>query len=464
MTQQNARIKLEGQEAIGLWQKGKDEWNNWVKENPDADVSFESVDFSKYRTRKEPFIRFHSYNFPKGNVNFNYATFGDGNVMFGDATFDDGNVSFSSAIFGDGDVSFSSTTFGNGGIFFNGATFGSGNLSFGCVNFGDGDVLFDGVNFSKTIVSFDRATFGDGWVLFANTVFGAEYVGFNNVNFGDGYISFEGATFSGKTVSFARATFGYGSLHFLKTKFLNETITFSPCKFKGQVIFDSCEFTDNFNQLTFQNAQFEDALSLQNINVPCPIDFRNTKLSNQLSLDGLTCRLNRKREKGFEIIEDKEDIHRFTRLKELAESNKAHEQAMAFHADEQRAKRWVKTGFFGSLMDMVFSEASNYGQSVMRPAFYFIISILIFASLYCGMADKEHQHPNEKVSLVLTVSLANSVPFLSINKNTKEYLLPKLFDKPKLHKKLYWLMGTQALISMMLLFLIGLGLRNRFRI
>ena len=464
MTEEKTRIKLEGQKAINLWQKGKDEWNQWVKENPEADVSFEGVGFSKYRTKDRPVISFENFNFPKGYVDYSKTTFGAGEVNFNNATFGGGKVDFSNVTFGDGNTCFIRVTFGTGKVDFNHAKFGNGGVSFYKVSFGDGDVNFRYTSFGAGEVNFNFASFGDGYVSFGHATFNDGGVTFEGTTFGDGRLFFEGTTFGEGTVNFANATFGVGVLAFHQTTFHSKAITFTPCKFKGQVIFDNCEFTDNLKEFTFQNAQFEDALTLQNMNVPCPIDFRNTKLSNQLSLDGLTCRLNRKREKGFEIIEDKEDIHRFTRLKELAESNKAHEQAMAFHADEQRAKRWVKTGFFGSLMDMVFSEASNYGQSVMRPAFYFITSILIFASLYCGMADKEHQHPNEKVSLVLTVSLANSVPFLSINKNTKEYLLPKLFDKPKLHKKLYWLMGTQALISMMLLFLIGLGLRNRFRI
>ena len=81
------RIKLAGEEAIGLWKQGKEAWNLWVKEHPEAEIDFNYVDFGPYRNdphchvpaHEWPFAWFH---FPKGAVNFFNAQFGDGRVSF----------------------------------------------------------------------------------------------------------------------------------------------------------------------------------------------------------------------------------------------------------------------------------------------------------------------------------------------------------------------------------------------
>ena len=55
------RVVLAGQDAIDLWQQGRDVWNAWVAENPVADIDFSGVDFSKYGD-----VSFASFRFPNG--------------------------------------------------------------------------------------------------------------------------------------------------------------------------------------------------------------------------------------------------------------------------------------------------------------------------------------------------------------------------------------------------------------
>ncbi|KZN49885.1 hypothetical protein [Pseudoalteromonas luteoviolacea] len=38
--------KLDGDDALLLWLKGKDVWNKWMEQNPKAEVSFEGVKFN----------------------------------------------------------------------------------------------------------------------------------------------------------------------------------------------------------------------------------------------------------------------------------------------------------------------------------------------------------------------------------------------------------------------------------
>ncbi len=46
MADAEERVVLEGQDAIDLWQQGRDAWNAWVAQNPVADIDFSGVDFS----------------------------------------------------------------------------------------------------------------------------------------------------------------------------------------------------------------------------------------------------------------------------------------------------------------------------------------------------------------------------------------------------------------------------------
>ena len=83
---------LAGQDAIDLWQQGADAWNDWVAENPVADVDFSGVDFTKYGG-----VSFEGFRFPKGKKDFSETVFGDGIVGFYGADFGDGDVRFRGA-------------------------------------------------------------------------------------------------------------------------------------------------------------------------------------------------------------------------------------------------------------------------------------------------------------------------------------------------------------------------------
>ena len=76
------RAVLSGQDAIDLWQQGRDVWNAWVAENPVADIDFSGVDFSKYGD-----VSFAGFRFPNGKKDFSETVFGDGDVSFSRATF-----------------------------------------------------------------------------------------------------------------------------------------------------------------------------------------------------------------------------------------------------------------------------------------------------------------------------------------------------------------------------------------
>ncbi len=65
------------------------------------------------------------------------------------------------------------------------------------------------------------------------------------------------------------------------------------------------------------------------------------------------------------MAKDPEDAGRLGRLKEIAEDNKDHEQALYFFGEEMRAKRWQKNRpFLASILDFLYDKVSDYGRSV----------------------------------------------------------------------------------------------------
>jgi hypothetical protein len=78
----NSKVILKKDDVLKLWLQGRDAWNQWVKDNPEADIDFSKVDFSKLRNHPNispndwPFAKFY---FPKGSINFSNTLFGKGN-------------------------------------------------------------------------------------------------------------------------------------------------------------------------------------------------------------------------------------------------------------------------------------------------------------------------------------------------------------------------------------------------
>jgi uncharacterized protein YjbI with pentapeptide repeats len=429
---------LEGSDAIDLWLEGKDEWNKWVKENRVANVSFAGVDFSQYKVTENS-ILFEEYNFPRGKVDFSKANFGNGEVSFSKAVFLEGNINFNSANFGEGSVNFRETTFGKckvsfreasfgkGNISFRGASFGDGNISFQKVSFGDGNVDIHHANFGEGGVNFREATFRDGEIIFTETTFKGK-VDFSKANFEKCKVFFHHASFGKGNVIFREATFGEGQ------------VFFENCTFYGNAEFSNLRACDAVTLFSFRNVSFEKTFTISG-HFSCVVDMVGTKTSHHVELSGLICRLERKPHWILlEKANDEKDAARLRRLKELAEMNKHHEAGLRFHADEMRAKRWHETGKLASILDMLFSTVSNYGQSILRPAMG-LVALTLLASIFPAI-----DLPIENETL--KSALSNSLPFLPASRALESSIASVLHQ----------------LFAFIFIFLIGLGLRNRFRV
>ncbi len=446
MTEVTGKKPLEGDDAINLWlQEGK-AWNEEITKY--SSVDFSGVDFNQYRNQvPHGIISFYGFKFPNDSVDFRCATFGVGDVSFEKAVFGDGGINFVGAIFGDGRVSFEGVTFGDGSVGFFHTTFGNGD-----VNFRD-------------------AKFGKGKVDFRLTTFGKCKVDFRRVRFGDGPVYFTGATFGKGDVVFDYAKCG-------------GPFNFSP------------EEASQVKRLSFYGCTFKGVMIL-NGTYTCVPDLRNTITSSHVDLSGLKIKYNRFawikklgdkmlgwikslpwiKQMGQKLKDKAEkkqqDAAQFCRLKELAEQNRAHDKALDFFADECRVERSLGRPL-RSFLDVVYAFTCRHGRSIGRPVIGLVGSWFAFSWVYasllpwlrpviCSEYSYVHGYEDPKFWDAFLLNIFNSVPFLGFTRYRYEKIFEGVFGlNPSLLD--YMTIGLQSLIAFIFLFLIGLGIRNRFRI
>ncbi len=499
MSKQVSRTTLKGELIIKILMAGRAEWNAFIAEYEEVDVDFSGVDFTEYRNDEDT-LDFANYQFPKkGSVDFSKALFGEGDVSFYEAQFGEGDVSFYEAQFGEGDVSFYEAQFGKGEVDFIEAQFGKGEVDFRKAQFGKGHVSFLGAQFGEGHVQFNETQFGEGHVDFQEAQFGEGDVHFNaaelgegdvdfcgiqfgkgnvgfcltrfgkgdvnfcNARFGEGYVSFSGAQFGEGDVDFRDAQFGEGDVDFIETQFGRGNVSFQAITFKGRVSLRDLVSPEVITALSFQQSSFEKAMDISGNNFTCIPDFTRTFLKHQLVLDRMAW--NNKEDTDAKTV--RYNPERLCRLKELAENNKNHNQALRFHAQEMREKRPQLSGF-DYWLDIAFDRVSEYGQSIAQPGKYLLLLITVYAAFY------------EIVSLIrncsvqacagasslgngLLYSMAQAFPFVSSSRISASESAASLFGED-IPNWIYMLSLSQGLLSFVCLFLIGLGLRNRFRL
>lgn len=459
------KVVLKGDDAIALWKAGKDAWNQWVKDNPKADVSFLGVNFNAHRKASDP-ISFSEYLFPHGDVNFAMAQFGDGNVDFSDAQFDKGTVSFHFAMFGEGDVNFTRTIFGNEQVNFNDTKFGNGNVNFSHAEFRqnkEGYVNFHEASFGTGNINFNGALFHDGYVIFEMARFGKGSVNFDLAQFGNGNVNFNMASFGDGEATFIRTTFGNGSVTFNLAQFGNCRVRFSFAKLDGNFIF-APELIDRCSKLDLSAISVGGVLSLGEFSTSCVIDLRHSKISCPIDLDrvDINYRLESVNWKRwpFRRADNVSDSTCFRRLKKLAKDADDHQRSLDFYAKEMRSSYghsltgWKLAWFFA------YDKISDYGRSLLFPFLYLALFTELFGIIYWWKGTEA----TRSIFDGLIFSLGHAVPLYAGSREARGANAQALFGSiDKIPDYIHVLTVTQGLICGSFLFLIALALRNLFR-
>ena len=344
---------LSDKEAVELWLKGKNAWNEWVLANPKYSIDFGNVDFSGHNL-----VSFEQFHFPDGDVNFRGAQFGEGNVDFMGAQFGEGNVDFSYAQFGEGNVDFQHVSTA-------------------------GNMLFIDTQFGEGLYSFEYAVFG------------------------------------------------------------------------GNVMFTKMGNAQKIKQFSLRYATFKKALA---IDAPkgfnCVVDLVSTNLSCHLDMHNFTCTFQENERYPMRVAKDKKDIGRLQRLKELAQKNLSHEQAIDYKIEEMQARRIHEhDNLFKLMVEYLFWAFSNYGRSIILP-----LSWLFGSTLVAVLYTVEWNLKKANLWQVGECLFARGLP---ITGNSRILLNSSECDL------MAWSAPIPTVYSFLCLlwvFLIGLELRNRFRL
>ncbi len=225
--------------------------------------------------------------------------------------------------------------------------------------------------------------------------------------------------------------------------------------FSGVVKLGSTIF---FGMANFSDGDFGSSVDLTKAKFAKVPDFRRTKLSAHFDPKGITVDFmedkNGERFMGFlcKKAADMEDAGRLCRLKELASIAKDHKREQDFFALELKAERFHETTGVRLFLGYAYQWLSDFGRSVARPvaglAITWLLSGIYFACLSCS-------DPVAGIGKGLTTSTSLIFPFLGISRaSLKEGF--EGFDMA--------MAFAESLLGVMFLFLIGLALRNRFRI
>jgi hypothetical protein len=161
-----------------------------------------------------------------------------------------------------------------------------------------------------------------------------------------------------------------------------------------------------------------------------------------------------------------DDAARFRRLKHLASDWKDHERELEYFGKELRAKRFHETTNRPAiLLSWAYEQLSNFGQSVMRPSVALLSVTGLSLALILGTRSPVCDLTWEQIWAALALSLTDWALLLGADKWDVRSLA---FDKVYGPGCRFGLVGNllaygQSAVSLFLLFLLGLGLRNRFR-
>jgi len=344
---------------------------------------------------------------------------------------------FSSATFS-GEANFVGTVF-NSKTDFTSTTF-SGETNFSQAKF-DAGVDFESAAFSER-VDFESASVVNP--NFRSATF-ARFANLRQARFSGDRADFFAVMFSG-AADFARTMFSTGA-DFGSATF-SERANFNTAKF-NIANFNATTFS---NRIQFINAEFTGSTIFGYARFALAPDFRGATMHEATEWHGVT---------WPKPPRNKEDAQRqvyaYERLKQEMEQLKKHEDEQRFFRKELRARRGLESRLTGAwLLNFFYEVFSDYGQSIGRPFFWIIVCFAIGFFFFAGTHVFNGTHLSRAGAAAL--SFANIFSFLPIK---REIMTSDMIAGLSTWAQI--LSSAQSVFGAVLLFLLGLALRNRFR-
>lgn len=315
-----------------------------------------------------------------------------------------------------------------------------------------------GVSFSAPII-FNSCNYSSGDFRGTEFMHGVDFccctfkgsTSFHGVQFGqsnvvDVHAGFRGIKFL-KSVSFANANF-HNDVGFQTAEFKGDA-RFNAAKFHGTAKFQEAKFN---GEVDFTNAEFRRQSRFDGVKLIAAVPkFFEAKLHQDT-------RFTTKKENWPKATSGtaQNGIEAYTRLRQIAEESKKPDDQHFFFRQEFRCKALI--GNIGERLPIIlFHWVSDFGFSIIRPISWLIGVWLLSALIYYMTCT-----PPE---LLITPNKAASLSFASTFKIFGFQSI--YFDgdyMKKLPSGLQILSGVQTIAGFILLFFLGLGLRNRFRL
>lgn len=262
---------------------------------------------------------------------------------------------------------------------------------------------------------------------------------------------FTGSSFD-EDIDFSKSVF-IGDAYFLNCSF-SKDVRFSNSTFKGNAYFRKATFSGDAR---FSNVQFFAGLNFINADMQsltsflrCAFKSAPPRFAGAKLHEGTVWREatwppapSTKHRAGIFTAS-------YERLKLEMDRLKKHEEELFFFAKELECRRII-AGPISGFPITLYGILCRYGQSFLWPLSWLAVLILLGAWLLVPALNNDW-------ALALGVSTANTLGSLGLRK--------ELVDPDTLRKLARWqqvVSGAQTVIGLTLLFLIGLGLRNRFR-
>ncbi len=347
---------------------------------------------------------FRDAQFHGGNAVFSGAQFHGGPAEFRWAQFHRGDAVFRKAEFHGGDASFRGAQFHGGAARFRQAQFHGGQAAFQKAEFHGGPARFIKTQFHGGAASFDEAQFrhrNGAW--FQEAQFHGGDVSFKSVNF-EGHVSFSGAQFGALQGSvqgnadFQESSFKQGA-DYTRCQ-INHPISFAKASFEGAASFEGTQsnvgFTlseAQFNRVPdFTQSVFHPVPRLDNVKVRPAVFGTVLTFSSRVSWDNFLCLqwINR----------DSDAPAKFRELKHFAIEAEDNRNILNFHAEEIRSARWVADwpGHPRFWFGYMYGLLSNFGRSFLRPFLLWALLTLVFSCVYFS-AHLDHASHSDRYGL-----------------------------------------------------------------
>lgn len=217
---------------------------------------------------------------------------------------------------------------------------------------------------------------------------------------------------------------------------------------------------ENINGLSFKGSIFKGGFNIENKEFYCVPDLTNIHHNNEISLSGLKVK----------ITDPENDKDRLRKLKAISEENKDIESALYFNSLEMNLRE-------KNILIFLYSSISNYGRSISKPFFAWLFNNFIFAFIYYVFllwhSAYKSFYPSDIINICSTLkfSFLNSVSFGQILRNPNKMFFECFYNKPERFNLLIdmpwhhiFIIKYHILLSAIFMFLMLLGIRNRFRI